>query len=944
MRPYEDLGRISENRLPQRSYYIPEGKNACQSLNGIWHFRYYARDIDIDPDNRTWDEIKVPSCWQALGYDAPNYTNINYPYPVDPPFVPDDNPCGVYEREFEIADAGRASYLVFEGVSSCAEVSVNGKYVGYTQGSHLQAEFDITPFAVQGTNTLRVIVCKWCSGSYLEDQDFFRFNGIFRDVYVLSRPKGHIRDIDIRTDGDRIHIIFDGEAQISLYDHGTLICEKKAEGNAAFQVKNPVLWNAEKPYLYTLVFLYEGETIRIGVGFRTVSISDEHALLINGVAVKLKGVNHHDTHPYNGWCLTNDEIKHDLELMKKLNINTIRTSHYPPSPVFLTLCDEMGFYVVLETDLETHGFTSRHSGNRGYDITSMEWICNQPVWKDSYMDRMVRAVERDKNHPCIFMWSTGNESGHGPNHLSMIEWTRARDNTRLIHCEDACRLGIDGRSDVYSRMYVDLETWEKLAQDGERKEPLFLCEYSHSMGNGPGDVCDYWDLIYKYPQLIGGCIWEWCDHTMVVDGVQKYGGDFNDLTHDGNFCCDGLVFSDRTFKAGSLEAKAAYQPIRTELKNGQLMVTNHLDFTNLNEYTFRYEIQVDGQTISAHTAVLNIAPRQTAPVALEVKLPSVCALGCYVNGELMDQYGETVASTQNQLDVPVAARILPVEKAELTEDAQNIYAKGSGFSYIFSKQYGNFRSLTVNGEEQLSDLIRLTVYRAPTDNERYERARWEYNCINYTSENFDRLMPKVYSCKIQDGAIIVNSSLAGISRMPFFRYTLKAQIFKSGEITFALDGNVSDDCTWLPRLGFEFTTPYENSAFRYFGMGPGESYCDMYRHAGMNWWQSDAKAEYVPYVMPQEHGNHTGVKELQILNGLRFTADTAFDCNVSHYTAAQLAKALHTDELAEDNATHIRIDYKDSGIGSHSCGPELPHKYRLEEKEIHFGFSVQPLK
>ena len=975
MRFFEDLEFISENRLPQRSYYIPGGEAVCTDLNGTWRFRYYPRDIDFACDDRDsrneWDEIEVPSCWQILGYEDPNYTNVNYPYPVDPPYVPDDDPCGIYEREFSVDDGvvgedgppGKemCHYIVLEGVSSCAKIWVNGQYIGYTQGSHLQAEFDITEAVRTGMNTVRVQVWKWCSGSYLEDQDFFRFNGIFRDVYVLSRPKGHIRDIEVRTDGNRVIVDFDGKtAEMRLYDSDALICSVACDGHAEIEVSEPRLWNAEKPELYRLEIYAAGEKIVLNVGFRSITISELGELLINGVPVKLKGVNHHDSHPVNGWCMTEEELRQDLVLMKKLNINTIRTSHYPPHPKFPDMCDEMGFYVVLETDLETHGFVTRYGNSgHGYDTDSPDWICNQPQWLDSYMDRMVRAVERDKNHPSIIMWSTGNESGHGTNHEAMIRWAKQRDPSRLIHCEDASRDGRTDLTDVYSRMYHSVADTEKYALDESMKQPFFFCEYSHAMGNGPGDVCDYWEVIDRYPKLIGGCVWEWCDHTVVVDGVQKYGGDFEgELVHSGNFCCDGMVFSDRRLKAGSLEVKTAYQPMKSLWRDGVLYVMNRMDFTNLNEFMLRCDLRMDKSVVDSHLFKADVRPKETAEIKLDFGRPFAelleelavdCEMGCFLDVCLMEGE-EEIARCQHEV---IEGRGLVFGeksgnetssgvRAMLTADDHHVYARGDGFEYSFSKQYGNFDSIVIDGKELLADVIRLTVWRAPVDNDRNIRKHWG-SANEWQGENFDVLFSKVYRCEIVEGSIVVQGSLAGISRAPFFRYDLTVEIGGDGAIHWQLNGKVRENCIWLPRLGFEFRADLGAGKFGYFGAGPGENYCDMRRHAYMGWHESDAQNEYVHYVVPQEHGNHTNTRLLKFEGGPSFVADNdnAFEFRVSRFSSEALTKAMHTDELYEDGSVHFRIDYKVSGVGSNSCGPELLEKYRLSEKNIEFGFGMK---
>ena len=561
MRFYENILKTSENRLPQRAYYIPEGKSEYMLLNGNWRFVYFKNEDEAPEKIEKWDEIPVPSCWQALGYENPNYTNINYPYPVDPPFVPDDNPCGIYERDFDSGENLGKTYLVLEGVSSCGIVYLNGKYVGFTEGSHLQAEFDITNYLQSGKNTLRVKVLKWCVGSYLEDQDFFRFNGIFRDCYILKRPEKHLTDFSVKTNLNTVFVECDTKADLTLLDaDGNIVGEKVSQTKAEFKVENPILWNAEKPYLYTLKINCNGEEITQKVGLRTIEVNSDYELLINGRSVKLHGVNHHDTHPTNGWVQTDAELRRDLELMKELNINCVRTSHYPPAPKFLEICDEIGLYVVLETDIETHGFLRRFP-NVGYDfdVESTNWPCTKPDWKNEHVERMERAVYRDKNHASIIMWSTGNESGHGPNHYAMVEWLRSRDDDRLVHCEDACRKAAVlednshlANTDVYSRMYPSFADIEGFAADDSIKMPIFLCEYAHAMGNGPGDVYEYNEIFDKYKKTVGGCVWEWADHTVVVDGVPKYGGDFEgELTHDSNFCSDGMVFHDRTLKTGS---------------------------------------------------------------------------------------------------------------------------------------------------------------------------------------------------------------------------------------------------------------------------------------------------------------------------------------------------------------------------------------------------------
>lgn len=951
MKKYENLKNISENRELQRAYYIPE--NGCSMLNGIWDFKFYDADFEEGYLEKEWGKIDVPSCWQVRGYENPNYANVAYPFPYDPPYVPGKNPMGIYRRTFNIDDTTGKTYIVFEGVSSCLELYINDKYVGYSQGSHLQAEFDITDYVENGENTVIAKVRKWCSGSYLEDQDFFRFNGIFRDVYLLSRPLGHIRDISITTDDNVINISFEGKADITLYDNEKNVLNKEfAENSASFTVENPIKWNAEKPYLYELLFEYKGEVISQKVGFVTYEIGKDYEFLVNGVEVKLKGVNHHDTHPHNGWCMTDEDIRKDLLLMKELNINTIRTSHYPPTPKFLNMCDELGFYVMLETDIETHGGINREAGGCGYDfINNPEWLCEMPEWEEAFVERMSRAYHRDKNHTSIFSWSTGNESGHGKNHVAMIEYIKKQDNKRLIHCEDATRTselsehyGIDvthfkDRVDIFSKMYENIEDIKKNAESSDFKMPYFLCEYSHAMGNGPGDVCDYWDLIYKHKKLIGGCVWEWADHTVIVDGVPKYGGDFEgELTNDDNFCSDGMVFYDRSLKAGSLEVKAAYQYMDCVLDNDYIEVLNRYDFTNLSEYKFKYEIKVDGELIEEKELILDVEPKETQRI--KISIPEKCRLGAYVNCYLYDKTDYCVAQKQLKLPAEVEKANKEYNPAKVSETENFIVFYGDGFKHTFSKDLGTFVSIVKDGEEQLKAPIRITSMRAPIDNERNVKQAWYwYNA--WQGENLDRQFDKIYECTLCGAKVTVNGSLAGVSRTPYFRYTVKYSVMTDGTINVELDGKIKDKCEWLPRLGFEIKVPYEKSVFEYFGMGPYENYIDMNHASMIDLYQSDADSEYVNYIMPQEHGNHTNTKYLKVKNGLMFEAAETMDINVSHYTAKMLMDANHQDELIKDDSTNIRIDYKNSGVGSNSCGPKLLEKYRLSEKEIHFEFCIK---
>ncbi len=942
---YENIKKTSENREKPRAYYIPQGVSEYTLLNGIWDFQFFENG-DAATLSKKWDKIDVPSCWQLRGYEEPNYTNINYPYPCDMPFVPDINPMGVYRRDFEITDKNKKHYFVFEGVASCGELYINGKYVGFTTGNHLQAEFDITPFVRIGKNEVTVKVHKWACTSYIEDQDFFRFNGIFRDVYILSRPEDHIKDIKLTTENDHILISTDKKATVQLYYKDTLLEEKVINKKGNFTVKDKRLWTAETPELYTLVFMCAGEKITQKTGFRTIKISDKYELLINDSPVKLKGVNHHDTTGHEGWCMTREEMYIDLLKMKELNINTVRTSHYPPHPEFLNMCDELGFYVILETDIEAHGMTRAYP-SVSYDRawSTDDWPCSHPDWKNEHVERMQRAYHRDKNHPSIFSWSLGNESGFGENHKAMVEWIKKEDPSRLVHSEDACRKSDPNDeqknflaySDLYSRMYPSLDTLEGFINNENIKAPVFLCEYSHAMGNGPGDVWDYCELFLKNDKCIGGCIWEWADHTVIKDGIPLYGGDFeNELTHDSNFCCDGLVFSDRSFKAGSMEARAAYAPFRFSIEKDAIRYTNHYDFLDLTGYKIKYTVTCDGRIFDEGTVERVVPPHKST--VIPVKLPKEFKLGSAVAVTLLKDKTEIAT-----LEAPVKCAVIEESKCdelcELFEDELTVYANGERFKYAFSKQTGNLLSMVVDGKELLKAPVYLTLFRAPTDNDRNMRAKWCFIDI-WQGENLDRAFHKTYDMAIKNGRIKVSASVAGVSRRPVFVYGMTLSVFKDGRINVSLKGEVNKTAEYLPRLGFEYVLKKKNSSFEYFGYGPLETYRDSFHHGRLLWHKSNAEKEYVEYIRPQEHGNHTGVKELRI-GALKFTCKKGMDINVSEYSAHQLYKAAHINEIGASKATYLRIDYKNSGLGSNSCGPKLLEKHGLYEKKISFEYDME---
>lgn len=962
-----------------------------KSLNGMWKFKYHNTVCQVEDgfyaenfDAGSWDNLIVPSNWQMHGYDIPHYTNVEYPYPCDPPFVPNDNPAGLFIRDFHVEKKDPSGVtLVFEGVDSCFYLWINGKWVGYSQVSHMTSEFDITQYVNDGNNRIAVMVLKWCDGSYLEDQDMWRMSGIFREVYLLTRTKSHISDLFIKTDF------------ISDFTDGILTCEviatgkdssnlhavlKDQQGNTIsdqiitltnktkfeFKVANPDLWSAETPNLYEL-YLYLGEEIILQkVGFRKIEVRDS-VILINGKPVKLKGVNRHDSHPELGHTIPLYHMKNDLSLMKRHNVNAIRTSHYPNDPRFLDLCDEFGFYVIGEADLETHGVEP---------AGDFSMISKDPQFEKAYIDRMQRMVERDKNHPSVIMWSLGNESGFGDNHRKMAYWAKERDASRLLHYEGAMSPSLPERKinepvdtsclDVYSRMYPTID-WmaNEFLKDKTEQRPLVLCEYCHAMGNGPGDLKDYWDLIYKHPGLSGGFVWEWADHsvkTRTIDGIEyyAYGGDFGDKPNSGNFCVDGLVYPDRTPHNGLLELKNVIAPVRTkpvDLSSGKIKITNLYDFINLSHLVINWTIEKDGESVDAgELDPLALAPQTSRVVTIPYLLPEKADGRYYLKvsytlitaTEWADK-GYEIAF--EQFELPVGE----VEKTELNKaamatlqtkkDNKKIVITGNEFIYVFDKQAGSFTCLQYNGVDMLYASPKFNIWRAPTDNDRNIMHKW-------MTEGYDRLNTHTYSATVtseDENHITLCSefSLGGYIKKPVIRAKAYWTVYGSGDIILEVHAIVREGIPFLPRFGLQLTLPEGNELVEFFGYGPHESYVDKHRSTWKSRFESTVDMMHEDYLKPQENGSHFSTEWATVTNllgmGLLFIGMEDFSFSVSHYTPEDITKATHPYKLEKRKETIVNIDYYNSGVGSNSCGPELLPQYRLSQKDIHFKLRMKPI-
>lgn len=993
MEKYNNLTIISENREPQRAYYIPFSrkedalsKHGTQSdlytsLNGEWNFKYLECPLDL-PDNISETEytetLPVPSCWECYGYGQIHYTNINYPFQYDPPYTQSMNPVGIYSREFTISEID-SLYMIFEGVSSYFELYINGTYVGLSRGSHLQSEFDITSYVKSGTNTVTAVVYTFNVESYLESQDFFRFHGIFRDVYLLSRPKNHIRDIYIKADienGITIEPTFTGEplpVDITLYS---------PNGEEIESVENPLLWSAEKPNLYGVLISCGGEYIYKRTGFRTVATSDIGELLINGVSVKLKGVNRHDSHPKYGYYTSREDMERDILLMKQHNINCVRTAHYPNHPEFLEMCDKYGIYVMDECDQETHGVENAYGL---CSLASIEEMASNPIWLDSYMDRMKRMVERDKNSPSIIIWSLGNEGQFGTNHIKMSEWTKQRDNTRLIHYErtvfpnkayGADQIDVDPCVDIISRMYTSLENVEIHGNLHKDKRPYFMAEYSHAMGLGPGDLKDYWDLFYKYPRLIGGCVWEWCDHAVekhFPDGKTGYiyGGDSGEFPHDGNFCCDGLVFPDRTPSTGLLEYKKVIEPWKVDCidaENGIFEILNRFDFTDLSEMSLTYKVIKDKEVTEEGSFALALAPHESARVQLSYKLPDSVENGAYVelymNTKSAANWCEkdyNLAWAQFELPVAATTKTLPaLQPICANEGKRYITVAASGLECTIDLAKGAISSICKGGRELLKRPTDIVIWRAMIDNDNYEKPKWE-------AEHFHKTYykPRTFEVSQSDTEykITFDGTLGANARLPVYyvkaTYTitsngvyvkldaikndkLKGMNRSSSEET-DLDLNLKTELAEVPRFGMRFALDSAFENIEYFGKGDRECYADMQNYTKMGIWSSTVTNEYEPYIKPQDCGNHMNTKWLTLSDGetVTFTAEDKFEFSALHYTIEELDEKAHAYELEKSDTTEVIISYKNRGVGSASCGPALTEPYQVRDKKIDFGFNIK---
>jgi beta-galactosidase len=976
-----------------------------QSLNGKWNFNWVSKPSDrpVDfykprYDVSGWDEIPVPSNWQMHGYGRPIYLNVRYPYPVNPPNIPHNyNPVGSYRTEFRIPETweNRQVFLHFDGIKSASYIWINGRKVGYSQDSMLPAEFNVTKYLRKGKNILAVEVYRWSDGSYLEDQDMWRLSGIYRNVYLFSTPQVHIRDFAVRTDLDDNYTdatlmirpritnyttddLKEWTVEAQLYDAdakrvlpkalsrsaSSIIRERYPQrGNVPFgllktTIENPRKWSAESPYLYTLVITLkdsDGKAVEIEscrVGFREVEIKDGQ-LFVNGKSIKLFGVNRHEHDPDHGRAIPVSRMIQDIKLLKTHNLNAVRTSHYPDDPTWYDLCDEYGIYLIDEANLETHGVG-------GY-------FSNVPEWNTAFMERAIRMVERDKNHPSVIFWSLGNESGCGPNHQAMAEWIHYYDPTRPVHYEGAAARPHDPKYvNMISRMYARIPEIIRLATDPDDNRPMVLCEYAHAMGNSVGNLKEYWDAIRSHKRLIGGFIWDWADQGLRktdADGKEfwAYGGDYGDNPNDGNFCCNGLVQPDRKPNPSIYEVKKVYQRISVttiEPLAGTFNICNKYDFTNLDFVNILWELTEDGKIIQkGKLPKVSLAPGQDKQINVPFKKPNLQPGAEYllkITFELADDApwaarGHVVA--WEQFEIPFDTSQAPsadtaaMPSLKLQESDKALKITGRDFELIISKSSGVIESLRLNGKKLIAEPLIPNFWRPPIDNDNGNRMPRRLGIWRRAGQ--DRKVGKVTTEQISRQVIQVTAE-ATLAVAEGWKYTSNYTIFGNGDIIVAgsIQPGAELSCN-LPRFGMQMAIPGEFSTMNWFGRGPNESYWDRKTGSAIGLYSGPVEEQFHPYVRPQETGNKTDVRWLALTNkngaGLLAVGMPLLSASAWPFTMDDLEKATHINELPRRKTITVNLDYKQMGVGGDDSWGARPHpEYTLPAKAYSYRFRLRP--
>ncbi|GAA4673392.1 glycoside hydrolase family 2 TIM barrel-domain containing protein [Phytohabitans rumicis] len=915
-----------EGRRRPRADFLSDAPRL--SLNGDWRFRLSPTAAGAsDMDDSGWDRLRVPSHWVLEGYDRPLYTNTAYPFPLDPPRVPAENPTGDYRRHFDLP-AGwppdARAVLRFQGVDSCARVWLNGTSLGHSKGSRLPFEFDVTGLLRPAGNLLAVRVHRWSSGSYLEDQDMWWLPGIFRDVELLARPDGCVDDFYVHAS----YLDGQGTLRVDADRPGTVeLPELGVRVPTGVEVTVPVEpWSAESPRLYRGTLTAGGERIALAVGFRTVSIVDGR-LLVNGVPVLFRGVNRHEHDPDRGRALDRETMLRDVVLMKRHHINAVRASHYPPHPEFLRLCDEYGLWVVDECDIETHGFIYA------------DWRGNppdEPAWRDALADRIERMVERDKNHPSVVVWSLGNESGAGAAFGEASRWIRARDPSRPIHYE---RDRTYRHSDFASVMYPSLDDLDAIGRreepapegvepgspDDERRRglPFLLCEYAHAMGNGPGSLVDYQRILEAHERFCGAFVWEWIDHGLrAPDGGLWHGGDIDHRPSGGRFCLDGLLFADRTPSPGLAEYAKAIEPVEITVAGGRVALRNRYDVVDLSHLRLEWTVEDGGVPVeSGSLAVPHLPARGLGSVAMPVVPAGRSERWLTVRAVLATDTawapaGHEVAWGQGLIS---AAAPAPARRGSLDRGPARFDPR--------TGELVRLGDLTVAGPM-------LDVWRAPVENDLGQGGRNNL-AQAWRTVGLDRMLHRVDEVCVADDRLVVRGRSAPAGRALGLRTELVWE--PAGDHAVRLAVTVEPEGDWadvtLPRLGVRLALPAGLARATWFGRGPGESYVDSQAAARVGRFAADIDAMQTPYPWPQENGNHVRTRWLELtgpdLPTLGVRGDPWFDFTVRRWTSEALDRATKPSDLHASDRVWLNVDHAQQGIGSASCGPALPDRYRL---------------
>lgn len=1001
---HEKLNTLCIGTEKPRAYFVPHSNAESaksgdrtrseyfKSLCGTWHFRFYesfekakceVEHIDLSDFDET---IPVPSNWQLFtnrGYDIPNYSNVEYPYIMDPPNVPKENPCGVYFREFNLTEnmCKRDLFLNFEGVDSCFYLWINEKFVGYSSVSHSTNEFNISTLVHEGKNTVKVLVVKWNAQSYIEDQDMWRLSGIFREVYILARSHERISDVYVKSNVSEdlsvseLEIIPEyfgakGLDYILLSPDGYEVCSGSAKKSAKVEISNPLLWSNETPYLYELYLFCSDEVILINVGFKRVEIINR-VVRINGKKIKALGINRHESHPDFGHAVPFCDMERDIQIIKSHNCNMIRTSHYPDDVRFYDLCDKYGIFVVNEADLECHGIALSSEG--AFD--SWDTLSDSDEWKEVYLNRAIKLFERDKNHVCVTIWSLGNEAGMGKNFLAMRDYIKSRYPHALVHYE-GCSSGKSKKAveyhnemDFMSHMYATPEQCVGFMKDKNEKNPVFLCEYAHGMGNGPGSLLEYTDAFRKYPQFFGGCVWEYCDHSVAVeleDGKRAYmyGGDFGDAPNQGNFCVDGYVYPDRRVHVALKELKAAYQPFTAAVKDltcGEVEIQNRRFFTSLSDLSLSYVLECDGKPIkSGFIASLDIAPQKKKKYCLFSDEDFIYEGEYFLNLRFVSKL-DTLSYKAGyevgfvQLELASVVDDEKEEKSDSLSDCNVNYKEDDIYitldigetTLVIDKTLGNISQISDNGKNLLSKPVKFNFWRAPTDNDIRMKNHWKE--FGLDELYYDCRECKIYSVSQKEVTVRSEFCAAKKYQEPFCYITLYITFNSSGEIIYETKVSIKRKIEHIPRFGLEIAMPKENEKIRFFGKGPHDAYSDRQLSNFVSMFDSTVTENFEHYIKPQENGAHADTRFAFVTNayghGLefcRFDKNDTFYFNAMHYTATDLTNTTHDHLLCARDESFVYIDFKMHGIGSNSCGPEPFEKYRFDEKDFSCALIIKP--